>query len=205
VAGATGPALNLPSVQTNQQGWYTVVVTNVVGSVTSSPAMLTVLGYCATAQTAQSLYPVGRTIPFTVQTLNCGTSAAQNNSAAVLWIYNSGTTRTIPFTTDAGGNATVNFTPLFGEAGVVQYAAALPGVNNPAPQGALTLVGLGASLTNANPVLTVGVAQTNTITLSNLTSVALSGLTASASAPGNVSVQVSVPGTLPGNGTVQAT
>jgi hypothetical protein len=206
VAGATGPTLNFASVQTTNQGQYSVVVTNVVGSVTSTPAMLTVLGYCASAQIAQSLYPAGTTIPFTVNTYNCGTQAAQSNSAAVLWIYNSGTTRTIPCTTGAGGNVTANFTPLFGEVGLVQYAAALPGVNNPAAQGSFTLVGMEASPASATPVLTVGYAQTNTITLSNLTSIALSGLAASVSGPpGNVSVQISVPGSLPGNRTVQAT
>ena len=181
LTGATNWTLNIASVQTTNQGLYAVVVTNIVGSVTSAPAMLTVLGYCASAQTAQSLYPAGTTVPFTVQTYNCGTQAAQTNSAAVLWIYNAGTTRTIPFTTDNSGSATVNFTPLLGEVGLVQYAAALPGVNNPAAQGSFTLIGLSASPASATPVLTVGVPQTNTITLSNLTSVALSGLTASVS------------------------
>jgi hypothetical protein len=206
LAGATGPALNFSSVQTTNQGQYKVVVTNIVGSVTSAPAMLTVLGYCASAQTTQSLYPAGTTFPFTVQTFNCGTHAAQSNSAAVLWIYSSGTTRTIPLTTGGNGSSTVNFTPLSGEVGLVQYAAALPGVNNPAAQGSFTLIGMNASPSTLTPVLTVGYAQTNTITLSNLTSVALSGLTASVrGAPANVSVQISVPGSLPGNGTVQAT
>jgi hypothetical protein len=206
LSGATGPALNFSSVQTTNQGQYKVVVTNIVGSVTSAPAMLTVLGYCASAQTTQSLYPAGTTFPFTVQTFNCGTHAAQSNSAAVLWIYSSGTTRTIPLTTGGNGSSTVNFTPLSGEVGLVQYAAALPGVNNPAAQGSFTLIGMNASPSTLTPVLTVGYAQTNTITLSNLTSVALSGLTASVrGAPANVSVQISVPGSLPGNGTVQAT
>ena len=93
-----------------------------------------------------------------------------------------------------------------GEVGLVQYAAALPGVNNPTAQGSFTLLGMSLSASSASPVLAVGSAQTNTITLSNLTAVALGGLTASVSGvPANVSVQVSVPGSLPGNGTVQAT
>jgi hypothetical protein len=206
LAGATNPVLNFSSVQSSNAGQYTIVVTNIVGSVTSSQAMLTVLGYCASAQAAQSIYPARTTIPITVQTYNCGTQAAVAGSAATLWIYNSGTVRTIPLTTDTNGSKTVNFTPLMGEVGLVQYAAALPGVNNPAAQGSFTLVGMSLSPASASPVLTVGMAQTNTITLSNLTSFALEGITAtSIGAPANVSVQVSVPETLPGNGTVQAT
>ena len=185
LTGATSPTLNIPSVQTTNQGQYTVVVTNIVNSVTSSPAMLTVLAYCANAQVAQSFYPAGTAIPFAVNTYNCGTSAAQANSAAVLWIYNGGVTRTYPFTTGTNGSATVNFTPLLGEVGLEQYAAALPGVNNPSPQGSFTFIGMSATPASATTTFTVGLPQTNTITLSNLTSVALSGLTASVvGAPG---------------------
>ena len=44
LAGATGPSLSLPHVQTNQAGLYTVLVTNSFGAVTSSPVSLSV-GY----------------------------------------------------------------------------------------------------------------------------------------------------------------
>ncbi|MBM3393424.1 MAG: hypothetical protein FJY37_02030 [Betaproteobacteria bacterium] len=40
--GQTGPALNLVAVNTNQTGSYSVVITNVVGAVTSAPAALVV-------------------------------------------------------------------------------------------------------------------------------------------------------------------
>jgi uncharacterized repeat protein (TIGR03803 family) len=43
VAGANNPVLNYGSVTTNQAGSYTLVVTNIDGSATSSPAVLTVL------------------------------------------------------------------------------------------------------------------------------------------------------------------
>ena len=42
VSGATSPSLNLSGVTTNQAGSYTVLVNNSAGSVTSSPAILTV-------------------------------------------------------------------------------------------------------------------------------------------------------------------
>jgi hypothetical protein len=207
LAGATSSALTFASVQTTNAGQYTVVVTNIVGAVTSSPpATLTVLGYCASAQAAQSSYPAGTTVPITLTTYNCGNQSAVSNSAAVLWIYNAGTSRTYPATTDNSGNTTVNFTPLAGEVGQVQYAAALPGLNNPAAQGSFTLLGMGQSAPSLTTVLTVGLPQTNVLTLSNLTSVVLSGLTANViGAPANISAQVGVPGTLTGNGSVQAT
>jgi uncharacterized delta-60 repeat protein len=42
ISGATGPAYGIPGAQANQAGTYSVVVTNSYGSVTSSPATLTV-------------------------------------------------------------------------------------------------------------------------------------------------------------------
>lgn len=42
VSGATGTVLVLPAVATNQAGYYTVVVTNLYGGATSTPALLTV-------------------------------------------------------------------------------------------------------------------------------------------------------------------
>ena len=50
---ATGPILVLPSVATNQAGYYTVIVTNLYGSATSAPASLTVTTVIAPAITQQ--------------------------------------------------------------------------------------------------------------------------------------------------------
>ena len=141
-----------------------------------------------------------------MQTINCGSHAAVTNGAAVLWIYSMGTSRSTPVTTGAAGTAVVNFTPLAGEVGLVQYAAALPGQSPPAAQGSFTLVGMSQSPASLTTVLTVGQPQTVTITLTNQTSVPLSRITANVSgAPADLSAQVSVPGTLPANGSVAAT
>ena len=43
IAGATNASLTLPNVQTNQAGNYSVVLTNVAGSLTSASASLTLL------------------------------------------------------------------------------------------------------------------------------------------------------------------
>jgi len=205
LAGGTSSVLNLASVQPTNQGQYSVVVSNAVSWVSSASATLTVLGYCATAQAAQAVYPSGTTVPLTVQTFNCGSHTASTNSAAVLWIYSGGTTRSLPVTTGRSGSAVVNFTPLSSEVGLVQYAAALPGQSPPAVEGSFTLLGMGVSPAGVSTVLTVGQIQTNTVQLTNLTGVPLTGIAASViGAPADVKVQVSVPGTLAGNGLVQA-
>ena len=89
--------------------------------------------------------------------------------------------------------------PLPGEAGLCQFAAALPGQSAPAAQGSFTLVGMSLSPQSFTSQLFPGTPQTNTVTLSNLTSVALSGISATVMGqPANVSVQVTTPSTLGG-------
>ncbi len=205
LSGATASVLNIPSIQSGNQGNYTVVVTNIAGTVTSASAALNVLGYCASAQASQTNYPAGTTVPLSVKTFACGSSVAVPNSAAVVWLYEAGSTRSFPVVTDGSGNSTFNFVPFPGEVGLCQFAAALPGQSAPAAQGSFTLVGMSLSAQSANPQLIVGIPQTNTVTLSNLTSLELSGITTTVlGQPGNVNVQVTAPATLAGNATAQA-
>ena len=205
VGGATASILNIPSIQSANQGNYTVVVTNIAGTATSATANLNVLGYCASAQASQAIYPAGTTVPLSIKTFNCSSSVPVPNSAAVVWLYEAGSSRSFPVVTDGSGNSTFNFVPFPGEVGVCQFAAALPGQSAPAAQGSFTLVGMSLSTQNANPLLIVGVPQTNTITLSNLTSLELSGITTTVlGQPGDVNVQVTAPATLAGNATAQA-
>jgi hypothetical protein len=71
-SGATGTALTISNVQTSNAGSYTVVVTNSVGSVTSSPATLSVL--LPPAITAQ---PQSRTnVAGTTATFSAGASGS---------------------------------------------------------------------------------------------------------------------------------
>jgi len=141
LSGATNATLSFTSVQASNQGSYTVVITNPGGSVTSSPpATLTVLSYCAGAQTFQSIYPAGLTVPLTVSTFDCGSLSPIPNVSATVWIYKAGTIRTIPVTTGNSGSGVAYFIPLPGETGVYQIAAGLPGQSAPAAQGTFTLV-----------------------------------------------------------------
>ena len=68
LAGATNASLTLTNVQTGQAGNYTVVVTNMAGSVTSSVATLTVnLTPAFTSQPQSQTVAQGQTATFTVQ------------------------------------------------------------------------------------------------------------------------------------------
>ena len=206
LAGATGSTLTLGNVQPNDAAQYRVVVANLAGSVTSAPAGLSVLaGYCANAQTSQAIYAMGSVVPITVKTLsNCVAQAPAPNESATIWISNGGFVRTLPAVTGASGSVVVDFVPLPTEAGVYQIAAGLPGEPMPAAQASFTLVGMSLSTNNITAQLIPGDAVTNTITLSNLTSVDLTGLSAAAiGVPGNMSVQFipPPPGTLSGGAT----
>jgi hypothetical protein len=206
LAGQSGPVLTLSNVQASAS--YQVVVSNAAGSVTSSPpAALTLLSYCATVQAAQATYPEGTNfIPLAVRTLDCGSGAPVPNSPAAVWIYTAGTSRALAVTTDSSGNGTALFTPLPVEVGLCQYAVALPGQGPPAASGSFTIIGMNLSAQSELPQLLVGVPQTNTLLLNNLTSVPLTGIAASVlGATAGVNVQVSSPASLSGNGSAQVT
>ena len=205
LAGQTAAVLDLLNVQTN--GTYTVVVTNAAGSVTSAPVSLTLLGYCINGQSTRSTYPEGTNfIPINVVTYNCGTGTAVPGSAGVVWLTIDGTSRNLTVTTDGSGHGTAYFTPLPVEVGFVQYGFGLPGQAQPAAVGSFTIIGMNLSAQSQSPHLVVGIPQTHTLLLNNLTAVPLSGITATVlGAPPNVSVQVSVPSSLAGNGAVQTT
>ena len=200
VSGATSSVLTFGNVQPTDGGQYSVVVSNFAGSVTSTPpATLTVLNYCAGAQPSQSVYPMGSTVPLTVQTYDCSTIAVVPNASATVWISTGGITRSLPVMTDSSGSGAVNFVPLPTEAGTYQVAAALAGQSIPAVQSTFTLVGMSLSPSSITASLTPGVPLTNSIILTNLSSVALTGIMAGivGSAP-DVQVQISAPATLAG-------
>jgi uncharacterized repeat protein (TIGR03803 family) len=203
LAGATNATLTLASVPAGDQGQqYSVVVGNPAGSATSAAATLTVLNYCASVQPGQAVYPMGSPVPLTVQTFNCSSSAAVPNASATVWISGAGTTRSLAATTGAGGSTTLNFVPLATEYGAYQVAATLPGQSIPAAQGTFSLVGLSPGQNSLSPVLTPGLPVTNTLSLNNLTGVALTGIT-----PGivgthpDVQATVNAAATLAGNAT----
>jgi Concanavalin A-like lectin/glucanases superfamily/Immunoglobulin domain/Carboxypeptidase regulatory-like domain/Immunoglobulin I-set domain len=201
---ANGSTLTLANVQASEQGQYSVAVYNDAGGIVSAQASLTVLGYCASAQSSQAIYPMGSVVPITVQTFVCDSQTAMPNQIATVWISNNGFVRSLPATTGASGSTTVNFIPLATETGFYQVAASLPGQAIPTVQGSFTLVGMALSTNNISGQVAPGIAVTNIVILTNLTSVDLTGLSASVvgSTP-DVTVQLNVPGTLSGNATGQ--
>ena len=144
------------------------------GPATSASATLTVLDYCASAQPSQAVYPMGATVPLSVQTFNCSSQAAVPNASAVVWISTGGTTRSLPVTTDASGSNVVNFVPLATEVGHVSGGRGPAGPKHPGGAGNLRAGGhepehqpaCRSTARRAFPL-------TNTIVLSNLTSVEL--------------------------------
>jgi hypothetical protein len=83
IAGATNSELQLTNVQFSQSGSYTVVVTNLFGSATSSPAILNVIGVAPTIVTPPMAQParVGGTVNFSV-------SAAGSLPLTYQWFFN---------------------------------------------------------------------------------------------------------------------
>jgi hypothetical protein len=206
LAGATNATFAIANVQSTNQGQYSVVIANGAGSVTSAPVILNVLaGYCASAQPTQAIYPMGTVVPISVQTFNCSSpTTAVPNQFATVWISSGSFVRSLPATTGPSGSTVVDFTPIATEAGVYQVAAALPGLPIPPAQATFTLVGMSLSTNVVSTQIIPGTPVTNTITLSNLASVDLTGLTAAVvgSAP-DVQVQITPPSTLAGGTTGQ--
>jgi RHS repeat-associated protein len=112
-----------------------------------------------------------------------------------------GTTRTLTGTTNASGDYSVTFQPLPDEAGNYSVTAADPDVTNPAVQAQFTIVGMTASPSTAKVTVVPNTPLTGTFTLTNLSDVTLSGLTATArGGPLGLTVQLTPPTQIAGDG-----
>jgi hypothetical protein len=100
LSGATGPALTLSNVQTNIAGNYSVMVTNIAGSITSAAATLTVTnpdvtlsipngaGMTSNGFTFQLSVPVGSTYVILASTdLQTWTPIATNVAATASIVF----------------------------------------------------------------------------------------------------------------------
>ena len=105
-----------------------------------------------------------------------------------------GTTRTLTATTDSNGNYSVTFQPLPDEAGDYSVTAADPGVTNPAVQAQFAIVGMTAFPGHREGDGRSQHAADGHFTLTNLSDVTFSGLTATASGgPAGLTVQLTPP------------
>ena len=86
--------------------------------------------------------------------------------------------------------------------GNYSVTAADPGVTNPAVQAQFTIVGMTATPANTNVTVVPNTPLTGTFTLTNLSSATLTGVTATSSGgPAGLTVQLTPPSQIPGNGT----
>ena len=160
--------------------------------------------YTATVTPSASVVSAGTPVVLSgVATMTSNGDPAANVPVAVQILVD-GTTRTLTATTNASGDFSVTFQPLPDEAGTYSVTAADPGVTNPAVQAEFEIVGMTASPATGNVTVVPNTPLTGTFALTNLSDVTLTGLTASFSgAPAGMSVQLTVPSEIAGDGTAQ--
>ena len=158
--------------------------------------------YTATVTPSATTVSTGTPIVLSgVATLTSNGAPAADVPVAVQ-ILVAGTTRTLTATTDASGHYSVTFQPLPNEAGEYSVTAADPGVTNPAVQAQFEIVGMTASPASANVTVVPNTPLTGQFTLTNLSDVTLTGLTATASGgPAGLTVQLTPPSQIAGDGT----
>ena len=169
---------------------------------TSAQPMNDQASYSATVSTNVITVSNGTPIPlFGVATL-ASTGAPAADVPVAVQILVAGTTRTLTATTDSSGHYSVTFQPLQNEAGEYSAAAAEPSVTNPAVQAQFEIVGMTASPASANVHVVPNTPLTGQFTLTNLSNVTLTGLTATArGGPAGLSVQLTAPSQIAGDGT----
>ena len=158
--------------------------------------------YTATVTPSASVVSAGTPVVLSgVATLTSDGDPAADVPVAVQILVD-GTTRTLTGTTNASGDYSVTFQPLPDEAGSYSVTAADPGVTNPAVQAQFEIVGMSASPATGNVTVVPDTPLTGTFTLTNLSDVTLTGLTATYSgAPSGMTVQLTVPSEIAGDGT----
>ncbi|MFI5458474.1 MAG: SdrD B-like domain-containing protein [Isosphaerales bacterium] len=158
--------------------------------------------YTATVSPSATTVTAGTPVVLSgVATMTSNGAPAVDEPVAVQ-ILVGGTTRTLTATTDSNGDYSVTFQPLPNEAGQYSVTAADPGVTNPAVQAQFEIIGMTATPATANVTVVPNTPLTGTFTLTNLSDVALSGLTATSSgAPSGLTVQLTTPTGIAGDGT----
>ena len=113
-----------------------------------------------------------------------------------------GTTRTLTATTDANGDYSVTFQPLPNEAGDYSVTAADPSVTNPAVQAQFQIVGMTAFPATASLTVVPGTLLSGSFTLTNLSALTLTGLSATSSGgPAGLEVELDAPSQIDAEGT----
>ena len=117
-------------------------------------------------------------------------------------ITNSTFTRYLTALSHLDGTFSITFTPVGKEAGDYAITAAQPGATPPPAQDTFHLIGMSASVPSISIASTLSTPVTGSFTLTNLSSIPLTGLTASvANLPGTATLTVQPITDLGGNGT----
>jgi RHS repeat-associated protein len=158
--------------------------------------------YTATVTASATVVSAGTPVVLSGAATLAIDGAAAGGVPVAVGILVAGTTRTLTATTDASGNYSVTFQPLPNEAGEYSVTAADAGVTNPTVQAQFQIVGMTASPPSANVTIVPNTPLTGQFTLTNLSNVTLTGLTATASGgPANLTVQLTPPSQIAGDGT----
>jgi hypothetical protein len=158
--------------------------------------------YQATVSTTVTTVPNGTPVPLSGVATLTGTGAPAANVPVAVGVLVNGTTRTLTAYTDSGGHYSITFEPLQTEAGAYAVTAADPGVTNPAVQAHFEIVGMTASPASGNVQVVPNTPLSGQFTLTNLSGVPLTGVTATASGgPAGLTEQLTPPSQVAGNGT----
>ncbi len=142
---------------------------------------------------AGSAVAIGGT-PITISgtTFDPVTGDLVGNASVLVSITHDGTLRTIRVVSDGTGHYQTVFQPLPGEAGDYAVSAGHPSGSGGGAQGSFSLLGMKVTPSAAEVTLIPGVASTGQISVQNLGTRPLTGITATITgAPPNLSVQVS--------------
>jgi len=157
--------------------------------------------WTATVQTPVTTAVAGTPIPMTGAATRPGGAPVPNTVVSIHVVVN-GMKRTIGALTDGSGNFSAAFTPFATEAGNYTIAAGHPGVEFLAPQDSFTLLGMRIDPVSSSRHIIEGQIATGTLNVFNLSSVPLSGLSASVvSEPPGWNTQLALTNNaLPGDG-----
>ncbi|MDB5329637.1 MAG: hypothetical protein JWP03_788, partial [Phycisphaerales bacterium] len=130
-----------------------------------------------------------------------GSNLPAANVPVAAYVTSSGLVRTLTATTDGNGNYSTTFLPFPLETGTYSITAGYPGAPVGASQGQFTIVGIGANPSHDSLRVQVGTPLDGQITLTNLGTSDLSGITAVAlGGPAALNAHLTVASTLAGSG-----
>jgi subtilase family serine protease len=159
--------------------------------------------YRATVETDVVTAPCGTPVPVRGRAFNPDDNSPARFKLVTVRVLKGGTRRLFNVFTDLDGTFQMTFTPLPTETGDYQLAADHPRVNDDVPQDGFSLLGFSVSAEYAAVTLVPETPVSGQVTLRNETGVPLTGLVAAApDAPAALGLQLNVPATVPGHGTV---